>query len=99
MTGVPLAIASIMTSPKGSGQSIGKGSAIARPRNSPLSRSPISPMDSTPGPFRFFDLVIVIIKIGFVDLGRDFQRYSHAVGYFDRLFHPLFGLIWPIKAR
>jgi hypothetical protein len=56
-------------------------------------------MNSTPGPFRFFDLVIVIIKIGFVDLGRDFQRYSHAVGYFDRLFHPLFGLIWPIKAR
>ncbi len=50
MIGVPLAIASIMTSPKGSGQSIGKSNAIARPRNSPLSRSPISPMSSTPGP-------------------------------------------------
>jgi hypothetical protein len=35
--------------PEGSGQSIGNSSAIARPRNSPLSWSPISPMNSTPG--------------------------------------------------
>ena len=33
-TGVPHAMASIMTSPKGSGQSIGKSNPAARPRNS-----------------------------------------------------------------
>ena len=36
MTGVPQAIASIMTRPKGSGQLIGKSSAMALPRNSDL---------------------------------------------------------------
>ena len=50
ITGVPHAIASIMTSPKGSGQSIGNISARALPRNSCLSRSVISPTNSTPGP-------------------------------------------------
>ena len=49
ITGVPQAIASIITSPKGSGQSIGKSSAMAPPRNSALSFSPISPMNSMPG--------------------------------------------------
>ena len=38
------------TGPKGSGQSIGKSSAMARPRNSALSSSLISPMYSTSGP-------------------------------------------------
>ena len=49
MTGVPQAIASIITRPKGSGQSIGKRSAVAPPRKAALSRSPISPTNSTSG--------------------------------------------------
>ena len=40
---VPQAIASIMTRPNGSGQSIGNRSARAPPRNAALSASPISP--------------------------------------------------------
>ena len=48
-TGVPHAMASIIDSPNGSGQSIGNSSARASPRNSLLARSSISPMNSTPG--------------------------------------------------
>ena len=47
MTGVPQAIASIMTSPKGSGHRIGNSSARARPRNSDFFASEISPTYST----------------------------------------------------
>ena len=46
---MPSAIASIVTKPNGSGQSIGNKSACAWPRNSVLLRSSISPMNSTPG--------------------------------------------------
>ena len=49
MTGVPQAIASIMTRPKGSGHSIGKISAEASPINLAFSLSLISPMNSTLG--------------------------------------------------
>src|SRR5580700_7956575 len=38
-----------------------------------------------------FEFGIVVIKIRFVDLGRDFHRDSGAAGNFDRLFHPLLG--------
>jgi hypothetical protein len=48
-TGVPLAMASIMARPNGSGQSMGKSSAAALPRNSALSESLISPRNSMPG--------------------------------------------------
>jgi hypothetical protein len=48
-TGVPHAMASIMTRPNGSGQSIGKRSAAASPRRAGFSLSPISPTNSTPG--------------------------------------------------
>jgi hypothetical protein len=41
-------MASISASPNGSGQSIGKISARASPRNLPLRRSSISPMNSMP---------------------------------------------------
>jgi hypothetical protein len=47
---VPQAIASIMTRPKGSGQSIGNKSASALPRNACFSFSPISPMNSMLSP-------------------------------------------------
>ena len=50
MTGVPHAIASIITSPNGSGQSIGNSSADAPPSSSFFSASPISPTKSVLGP-------------------------------------------------
>ena len=46
IVGVPHAIASIITRPKGSGQSIGNKTARAWPKNSFFSSSPISPMNS-----------------------------------------------------
>ena len=50
MTGVPQAIASIITRPNGSGQSMGNSKARALPRNSSFSRPPTSPMYSTHAP-------------------------------------------------
>jgi hypothetical protein len=47
ITGVPQAIASIMTRPNGSGQSIGTSRTIAPLRNSDFCSSVISPMYST----------------------------------------------------
>jgi hypothetical protein len=49
ITGVPQAMASIITRPKGSGQSMGNSSASAPPRKADFSASPISPMKSTSG--------------------------------------------------
>jgi hypothetical protein len=49
ITGVPQAIASIITSPNGSGQSMGNSRALAWPRNAGFSASPISPTNSTRG--------------------------------------------------
>jgi len=49
ITGVPHAMDSAMTIPNGSGQSIGNTSAAALHSSSCLSRSPISPMNSTCG--------------------------------------------------
>ena len=46
-TGVPQAIASIITRPNGSGQSIGNSSAFAPDRNAGFCASLISPMNST----------------------------------------------------
>jgi trehalose-6-phosphate synthase len=47
ITGVPHAIASIITSPNGSGQSIGNSRPRQPLRNADLSGSPISPINST----------------------------------------------------
>ena len=49
MTGAPQAMASIMTNPKGSGQSIGTSKAKAPLKNSDFFASEISPMNSTCG--------------------------------------------------
>ena len=49
ITGVPQAIASIITSPNGSGQSMGKSRPRALPRKHCFSASPISPTKSTCG--------------------------------------------------
>ncbi len=46
MVGVPHAIASIITRPNGSGQSIGSSSALAPLRKAGFSASPISPIIS-----------------------------------------------------
>ena len=54
MTGVPQAMASIITRPNGSGQSIGTNSTMAPLKNSDLSLSSISPIYST----LLFDLII-----------------------------------------
>src|SRR5436305_1211654 len=51
MTGVPHAIASIITRPNRSGQQIGNSSAAALPRNSVLCASSISPTNSTSVPW------------------------------------------------
>jgi len=50
ITGVPQLIASIITKPNGSGQSIGINRPTAPERKAGFSRSPISPIISTPGP-------------------------------------------------
>ena len=49
IVGVPHAMASIITTPNGSGQSMGNRWAMAPPRNAALSASPISPTHSTSG--------------------------------------------------
>ena len=49
ITGVPQALASIITNPKGSGQSIGNNRARALARSSCLPASSTSPMNSTKG--------------------------------------------------
>ena len=77
ITGVPHAIASIMTSPNGSGQSIGNSSAAAPPRNVVLLASPISPTNSMRGSVeQRLDLRLVVLLIVLVDLGGDLQRHA-----------------------
>ena len=49
ITGVPQDIASIIASPNGSGQSMGKSSAVALPRNPGLCASSTSPTNLTCG--------------------------------------------------
>lgn len=52
ITGVPQAMASIITSPNGSGQSIGNRRAFAPPRKAAFSPSSTSPMNSISGSSR-----------------------------------------------
>lgn len=91
-TGVPLAIVSIITSPNGSGQSIGNNNAIAPPKKISFSLSQISPMNSTPGPFSSrLVFGVVVSQINFVDLCRDFSRQPDAAGNLDRSLHTFLG--------
>src|SRR6476661_1265573 len=84
ITGVPLAIASISTRPNGSGQLMGKSSAIASPRKAPLSLSPdlTDELDH-----RIFEQRLdprpVIRTIGSVDLCHDRQRQPSTAGDLD----------------
>ena len=80
ITGVPQAMASIITSPNGSGQSIGKSRACALPRNSSLSRSSISPTNSTSGSRSSSGSISAskYSRVGAVDLGGDLERHACA---------------------
>ena len=92
MTGVPQAIASIITSPNGSGQSIGTSSAIAPLRNADLSLSPISPMYSTYGEVNSrMDLFLVVVAIRPVDLCGNFEWNAAMLGNADRAIDALLG--------
>ena len=80
-TGVPQAIASIMASPNGSGQSIGKRSARASPRNLILRRSSISPMNSMPGCFSRGSISAAEVGlVDAIDLGGNLQRQADGAG-------------------
>src|ERR1700722_10293742 len=72
-TGVPHAMALVITSPNGSGQSTGNNRAAASPKNLAFSRSLISPMNSTPGPSISEYLVAEVLFIDLVHLGCDLQ--------------------------
>ena len=77
MTGVPQAIASIITSPNGSGQSIGNSSARASPRNSFFSSLAdlAEELDVRLGEQRL-DLPLEVVAVRRVDLGGDLQRHA-----------------------
>ena len=84
-TGVPQAMASIITRPNGSGQSIGNSSAWALPRNADFSRVAdlAHELDQGIVEQRLDDLAEVG-RVRGVDLGRDLQRQARALGDGDR---------------
>ena len=90
MTGVPADIASIMTSPNGSGQSIGNRSARAFPRKLHFSCSLTSPMNSTSG-WSSSGLITSskYVLVGLVDLRGDLERNSGALRDLDGPIGPL----------
>ena len=93
MTGVPQAIASITTSPNGSGQSIGNNSAAALPRKAAFSASPISPIYSTSiAVDQRLDRVVEIGAIVVADLGGDLELQPGPPGDLD-------GAVGPLVAR
>jgi hypothetical protein len=70
-------MASIITRPNGSGQSIGVSSATAPLRNSDFSESRISPNVFDARTIdQGADLLIEIVTIHLVDLRRDLQRHA-----------------------
>ena len=80
-TGVPQAIASIITRPKGSGQSIGNSSASAPPRNADFCAVAdlADELDQRIVQQRL-DLFVEIGGVGRVDLGGDLQRHAQPLG-------------------
>ena len=91
MTGVPHAMASIITSPNGSGQSIGTSSAIAPLRNSGFVLvGDLADVFDIRAVDQRLDLLLEIVLVGLVDLGRDLQRNAalrrDADGAVDALF-------------
>ena len=81
ITGQPQAMASIMTMPKGSGQSMGTSKAMAPLRKFCFCASSISPMNSTPGcGEKGRDILAEVIFVGAIDFCGDFQRQPAAAG-------------------
>src|SRR6185369_2603581 len=90
-TGVPQAMASIITMPNGSGQSTGNRRARAELRKFALARSLISPMNSNAGPLQHrLDLLAKIGFVSAVDLGCNLQRNAQGLGDPDGAVGPLF---------
>src|SRR4029453_9158457 len=88
MTGVPQAIASAITSPNGSGQSIGNSNAYALPRNSSFSSSSISPTNSTRELLSngaISDSRIILVYS--IDFRCNFEWHSDLLRNFDRAVH------------
>ena len=92
ITGVPQAIASIMTSPKGSGHSIGNSRAAASPRNLGFSRSRdlADEFDVRMGVDQRLDRLLPVGLIDAVDLGRHLQSSADPRRDFDSLRRTLF---------
>src|SRR6516164_9298387 len=89
ITGVPQAIASIMTKPNGSGQSIGTNNVIAPLKNSDFVADLADIFATFAGQHRL-DLLFEIILVGFVHLGGNLERHAamfgNANGEIDALF-------------
>jgi hypothetical protein len=92
MVGVPHAIASIMTSPNGSGQSIGNTSASAPPKNR-LFLVVANLADEVHERIgeEVRDIAIEIDAVDRIDLGRDANRYARAFGDRDGTVGPFLG--------
>ena len=83
-TGVPHAMASIMTRPNGSGQSTGKRTARASPRKSDLFALVDLPDKLDTGQVE--QRHDALAEIGFIDLihlGRDLQRHTQRLRYLN----------------
>ena len=93
MTGVPQAMASIMTRPKGSGQSIGKSSARGAAEEGRLVALAdlADVVDQRVGPDQGLDLRLPVGEVGVVDLGGDPERHAGAPGDLDGAVGPLLG--------
>src|SRR3954447_5350998 len=92
MTGVPLDIDSTITSPNGSGQSMGNRSASASPRKAFFCRSSISPMNSMAWVIQQgFDRRSEVFLIDRVDFCRDLQMDPAALSNLDRAIWSFFG--------
>ena len=100
MTGVPHAMASIMTRPKGSGQSIGVRSPIAPPRKSDFCcvADLADELDSRLIEERL-DLLVEIVGVDPVHLGGDLERDAALTATRIALGRPFSGEMRPRKAR
>src|SRR5262245_47749708 len=85
MTGVPQAIASINTKPKGSGQAMGASSAMAPLKARLFAVADLADILDVRGREQLADFGFEIVAIDGVDLGCDLQWHPTALGYPDRL--------------
>ena len=83
MTGVPAARDSIITRPKGSGQSLGNSVAAAPAKKLGFWRSSSSPTKVASWTEQRLDLALEVLDVHRVDLGGDVQRSARAPGDLD----------------